>query len=390
MEKGSFHTSRLSHSDKHPASTSLTRELDERVKNIPLPSQVPPGVDFAEIPAAALKSSTLETVISQNEDLMARLSVNLRKTNELETKLNQFESENKAIKNRFETLKEQYLVLQEKDRSSTARVFQMHEESCQQKVQLQKLEKSYADLYVQAQAFQKRMSRLERYRAMVKRVSPAIQARSKVAKKLEHELVDFKATQSALHNQSLNQFESQLQTAQMMADGLKAKAQERDTLIEEKTQLENQLIYEKRQHETKLNEHVERIETLTTENANLRFEVKELLVTRESLQNEVTRFQGEIPHLQTERQRLTEQVESLQALWNHKQRELEQLTEKNRSLQKLNQQISVSLNQQRRELHALETELEQERMTSQEKVKTLLAEIQMLRIQMTDNGDTKL
>jgi len=43
------------------------------VKNVPLPNQLPKGIDFKELPGAAFKSATLEALISQNEDLMARL-----------------------------------------------------------------------------------------------------------------------------------------------------------------------------------------------------------------------------------------------------------------------------------------------------------------------------
>ncbi|NJL24681.1 MAG: hypothetical protein HC902_05610 [Calothrix sp. SM1_5_4] len=133
MEKGSFHTS----------------QADERVKTIPLPNQLPKGLDFTEIHPSALKSSALETLISQNEDLMARLSVSLRKTSELEERLSASESENQSLRARFDTLKQQFLVVQEKDRMSSLRATQLQSENLEQKSRAHKLEKLYADLFVQ-------------------------------------------------------------------------------------------------------------------------------------------------------------------------------------------------------------------------------------------------
>lgn len=389
MEKGSFHTSGPSQSanfSETRSGTSLTRELDQRVKNIPLPTQMPKGVDFTEIPAAALKSATLESLISQNEDLMARLSVTLRKTGEIESKSHQLEQENQAIKARFETLKEQFLLLQEKDRMGALRNFQILEENAQQKTQLQRMEKLYADILMQAKAFQNKVIKLERNQARLLKGAKAVQERAKIVSRMERELVDLKTSQAS----SRNSYESRLADTIGLVESLKNKAQERDEMFEAKTKLENQLIHERRQADLKIHEQEERLADLDKKATELRVEVKELLVDRESKIQEIARLTEELPHLQADRQRLIEQVESLQALWNHKQRELEQAEEKNKNLQKLNQSISLTLNEQRKTVNALETELETERMTNRETVRTLNNEIQMLRNQMIASSEEKL
>lgn len=389
MEKGSFHTSGPSQSANFPdtrSGTTLTRELDDRVKNIPLPTQIPRGVDFTEIPAAALKSATLESLISQNEDLMARLSVTLRKTNEFESKNHQLEQENQAIKARFETLKEQFLLLQEKDRMGALRNFQILEENAQQKHQLERMEKLYADIFSQAKAFQNKVIKLERNQARLRKGAKAVQERAKIVSRMERELVDLKTTQAS----NRNSYESRLADTIGLVESLKNKAQERDEMFEAKTKLENQLIHERRQADLKIHESEERIAILEKQSTDLRIEVKELLVDRESKMQEVARLTEDLPNIQADRQRLIEQVESLQALWNHKQRELEQAEEKNKNLQKLNQSISLTLNDQRKNLHSLESELETERMTSQETIRSLNKEIQMLRAQMIAKPEEKL
>src|SRR6185437_9717415 len=95
MEKGSFHDSQL---DPFPARPKTRTEADDVVRQIPLPNQMPKGLEFSEIPASILKTATMETLLSQNEDLMARLSVALRKGNALEDQMSEIQAENGALK----------------------------------------------------------------------------------------------------------------------------------------------------------------------------------------------------------------------------------------------------------------------------------------------------
>ncbi len=355
------------------------KTVDEKIKSIPLPSQVPKGLDFTDIPVSALKSSTLESLISQNEDLMARLSVALRKVNELEEYTGHLEDERKNIRARFDILKDQLLVLKEKDKSATQRGLHQHEENHTLKVHSEKLERHYSDLYKQAQGLQKRLILLERYRARVQKASASIQNKARLAGRFEQELFLLKKELSIQHSQMVSAYELKLADAQAEIGQLRPKALERDKIFEDLVQTENAKVYAERELEEHRKDNEAAIERLQNENASLRIELKELLVDRESKTQELTRLEAEIPHLHERERALTEQVESLQALWNHKQFELERMEEKNNSLQKLNQSLSATLNGQRRELHELKTELDKERFMNEERVKTLLAEIQSLR-----------
>lgn len=370
MEKGSFHTSHL-----NPA-----QELEERVKAIPLPNQLPKGVDFSDIPAAALKSSTLETLINQNEDLMARLSVSLRKNNELEERVAAHERESQNLRSRFETLKDQYMLLQEKDLRASTRTKELHEQNISLKQKTEKLEKMYADIFVQAQSFQRRLSQLERYRARVKKASVGLRNQLAETKHLREQVKEHTEQQISM----AAAYKARLMEAQEQVEVLRDKAAERDRMYNEKVQIENTLVFERRQLEMSRQDSSQRLERLEAENTSLRVQLKETLVDREAQAQELEQMRTEMPHLRDERTRLTEQVESLQALWSHKQREFEQLDEKNKNLQKLNQNISVTLNQQRKEIHQLKNEMEKERFASGEKVKTLLKEIEMLRARLTE------
>lgn len=366
MEKGSFHSSAPAHS------------MEEFVRHVPLPTQLPKSLDFTELPQGSFKSTAMEGIIAQNEDLMSRLSVALRRGGEFEEKIEFLEKENSGLRNRFEALKDQYMILQAKDQISSGRVADLHDDAVTYKNQSQKLEKLYADLYVQAQAFQKRLQRAERGQARLRKAARSLQKKAKGADQLRKEL-DHTITSS---QQAIEKYESKLDLVRHEVEGMRAKVQERDSIFGEKVKLENQLVYEQRQTAMRDAENLQQIETLGSENIALRSQLKTTLVTNESQRLEIERLSSELPHLRQVRENLTEQVESLQALWSHKQKELEALEEKNRSLQKLNQSISLTLNQQRKEIHGLEQEVEKERFTAEERIKTMLAEIQMLRRQL--------
>lgn len=365
MEKGSFHTS----------VNPVIQQSDEAVRKIALPNQLPKGIDFNEIPVERLKSSTLEHLINQNEDLMARLSVSLRRSTQMEDKIQALETENSTLRARFETIKEQYLLVSEKDKISTSRTIQLHEEGVTFKKKSEKLEKAYSDLYVQAQAFQEQLQQAERRAARYKKAAYALKPSARMAKTLQAELDQ--AIDS--HKNATHAFDIKISQARLEIDGMRAKINERDRLFQQNINLENELVQERRQFHAHRDESQALNEKLSAENASLRKQLKETLVLSESQAQEIIKLTQDIPHLRDEKQNLIEQVESLQALWNHKQKELETLEEKNKSLQKLNQSISLTLNQQRKQIHQLEQALEKERFQAGEKEKILNDEIQLLR-----------
>lgn len=76
MDTESFTAANLGHLDFESES--------QKVDHIPLPNSIPIAKDYTQLPKEILKSSTVENLISQNEDLMARLKVSLRRLSILE------------------------------------------------------------------------------------------------------------------------------------------------------------------------------------------------------------------------------------------------------------------------------------------------------------------
>lgn len=368
MEKGSFHPS---------AGASRVQKLDEIVSQIPLPNELPKGLDFTNSPnisTSKINSSTLDSLISQNEDLMARLSVALRKTNFLDEKSSALESENSTLKHRMNAMEDKLLILQEKDRLNTGRNQNLHEEANTSRAAVVKLERMYADIYVQAQDLQRRTSLLERYRARIQKAKINLQKDARRAKVLESQLQILESSRS----QFVAGFEAKLHEARTQVEEVRAKALERDHIQEERIRLENKMLFEQRQFSQSRQSSLAEVERLENDLASTRAQLKESLVFTESQRMELDRLKYEIPDLQEEVKGLRDQVESLQTLWAHKQIEFGKLEEKNRNLQNLNQAVSANLNLQRKEIQDLKLGMEREIYLKHEKIKAQQAEIEML------------
>ena len=61
--------------------------MDQDVNRIPIPSEIPMAIDTSLIPKEVLRTGAVESLISQNEDLMARIKVLIRRQSSLENQL---------------------------------------------------------------------------------------------------------------------------------------------------------------------------------------------------------------------------------------------------------------------------------------------------------------
>ncbi len=87
------------------------------IHDIPLPNQSPVPVDIKNLPIEALQSQVVSELVSQNEDLMARLSINLKRNAELESKLIQEGNKIRDYQRKTTLLSDQVLILKEKNRT---------------------------------------------------------------------------------------------------------------------------------------------------------------------------------------------------------------------------------------------------------------------------------
>ncbi len=365
---------------------------DWKLDNVPLPNQVPVGLDFSQIPQNIIKSGVVDALISQNDDLMSRLGVAIRRVALLEEKVSDARNETDRYRSQYENLNDQLLVLKEKSRSLYERKDREEGEYLSLKDQIRLLEIRYGELYSQSQNKEaqllkqfenevKELNRLKRYRTRVNRAAVGLKKSANEKWQAEVKFAQSEKTQESLRislNESAQYIqeltkEHKLQTQKMIEqyetritdfktklnevtqqnENLGEKMHQFDSLIEEKMRLENQVILlERREQEEKVRTAAE-VSDLQKALARYRNEAKELAMELDAATTELSATKTEFAQVSTDKKALEEQVDNLQVLWRNQQLQIEKSQEKVSSLQKLNQELSVAINQYRRDIREL-------------------------------------
>ncbi|MEK6554489.1 MAG: hypothetical protein AABZ31_04560, partial [Bdellovibrionota bacterium] len=352
---------------------------DWKLDNVPLPNQVPVGLDFSQIPQNIIKSGVVDALISQNDDLMSRLGVAIRRVALLEEKVSDARNETDRYRSQYENLNDQLLVLKEKSRSLYERKDREEGEYLSLKDQIRLLEIRYGELYSQSQNKEaqllkqfenevKELNRLKRYRTRVNRAAVGLKKSANEKWQAEVKFAQSEKTQESLRislNESAQYIqeltkEHKLQTQKMIEqyetritdfktklnevtqqnENLGEKMHQFDSLIEEKMRLENQVILlERREQEEKVRTAAE-VSDLQKALARYRNEAKELAMELDAATTELSATKTEFAQVSTDKKALEEQVDNLQVLWRNQQLQIEKSQEKVSSLQKLNQELS--------------------------------------------------
>ncbi len=359
---------------------------------VPLPTEVPRGIDLSQVPANIVRSGVIDALVNQNEDLMSRLGVALRRVALLEEKVSDSRLETEQFRIKYENLNDQLLILKEKSRSLSERKDRDEGEYQTLKDQIQLLEIRYAELYTtteskesnllkQFEGQDKRARRLERYRTRVRRAVASLKksardkwdaevrlAQSEISQdNLRKNLAESAEYISNLTRENKNQLSeltnlnenrvrelhAQLEETIAQNARLAERVTDYDALVEAKIRLENEIILvERREEEIRIQTAAE-VSDLQKGLGRYRNEAKELAIELESTVTELQRKNEDIAAANEQIKAFEEQVENLQILWRDNQEQIEKVNEKNRSLQKLNQELSIAINQYRREIRDL-------------------------------------
>lgn len=372
MKDGSF--------DQHLSDIDF--EEDFEIRKTPLPSEIPAPIQLNALPESLGKSGVIEALMSQNDDLMSRLGVALRRIAQLEDLVTGTETENKNLQAKYESLKDQVLVFKEKARLISERKNNEEFDFNSLKEQLQIMEIRYSELYQNQQAKEAKWlsenskqaaenSRLNRYRNRILRVARSLQSKHKTLAASQRALTEKASQKESLYetmkthlleatehiqkqkqeyDQELNALKSQFEASQTLVQKLTLEKEELEAVSENNVRLENEIVLHERKFEDYQLKTSTEITDLQSSMARYRNEAKELALTIETQQSEIEEKSQIIGDLNKESFALKEQVENLQALWKEQQRKLEKHIEKNTSLQKLNQELSLAINQYRRDL----------------------------------------
>jgi chromosome segregation ATPase len=339
----------------------------------PLPIEIPPPPDLSQLPVHILHSGTVETLIGQNEDLMARLKVNVRRNSVLEQQIYQQEQINAELGRANGSLMSQLQVFQEKDRmwrDKSAKIDGQQEgmkgELEMLRAKLRASEERNVSLK-RAGVFRRRVQRW--VRPMIDRLiakSKADQAAKSRSDALVSELRT-RVSDLVQHTQGMqNQFskdqaklveqyelkykflKTDLDKAIADAKLMREKAQRLDSLVEQKALLENRVVFLERKGAEIERTRLEEMKCLQEQTTEFRKEAKSLALDTAAKDAEIMELKKAMEELRAERDRLQDQFESMQSVWSDSQKRMESMKLQSETLNRLNQELSRQLKDQRR------------------------------------------
>lgn len=318
------------------------------------------------------KSTSLETIISQNDDLMARLKVTLRRLTVLENENEELKQEHQQTTRSYQALSDQILIWKEKEKQWKGRCQSLEQELTLLKQRFPELEK-----------MEEKLHRFERYQEKVKtQIKPYIQQLKNYAESLheqikelntEVESKDFKIQDLSRQNIFLSEnfevfkinFESQqariieefekereyllneIKSALEQNTKLSEKADRLDKSLAKQDELENLVISLRRSKEEaqlkfdiELNELRSQISAIKMQNIESTIKIEDLSKEKESLEKQLM-------EAQLKSSSNDEQLVSIRYLWKQKSEEVEHLKMSLQSLEKINLDLSQSLRQLR-------------------------------------------
>lgn len=333
---------------------------------VPLPTEIPPPPDFSSLPPSILHSGTVETLIGLNEDLMARLKVNIRRNGILEQQILENEKVHTELARVNKSLVSQLQVLQEKDRftrEKSSRFEALKNENSVLHGQVRALGSFHRRVRAWVRPLIHRLKselNTERVRAQIAedrvltKEAQLSDVRSKLTEAISHiqnQEKKFSKDQAKLVEQyesQKSQIEKDLEKLRNEAKYLREKAARMDEAVARRTEADNRIVYlERRIQELEKSFHTELTE-FQEQAAKYRHEAKMLAVETLELDRKLREATEKFETKNEAHQKLQDQFESLQALWADAQKKLEASRLQQESLNKLNQELSRQLKEQRK------------------------------------------
>ncbi len=323
---------------------------------VPLPFQIPEPPDLSKVPLSVIHSATVETLISQTEDLSARLKVQIRRNAVLERRAIELEETLKNTDKELQTIKRQQEVLQEKDLSHIEKIHTLQTNMEMQKKELDLLETRYSesnnlnqrreeDAKNTHQELQTKIKDLERLLPLEKE-NFVLQDENTFLKKKIEELCSYLQKKEEESKDIRNLLQTKTDTISKLEQtvaSLQQHVEMNRKAIEEKTELENQLIMKEREKEQTTSHLTNEVMTHRQELKNLQLITKNMSSEKSQLSLQLKSCEETINGLSKDNAELDKQIENLQNLWYKLQAEHEKEKIKSNALTKLNRELSVEL-----------------------------------------------
>lgn len=313
------------------------------------------------------RSQALQSAMNQNEDLMARLKAAMIRNSEFENQLEDKEIEVQRLRKERDDLHEQTLILKEKElifrertEKSLQRGEQFKEENTELLLRLAKVERAFRRLFKYREKVRTQIPYLKSLRKKAHRLSDVNSHLKRQIEELTTRLQKIHSEMSESQSNLISDYETQIRKIQEELDAAQKKAKERDQFKQSQVEFENRSIELDRELQHIKLAYSKESHALRSDLDQYRRQTKELLVQCETLKSQMSSKIIELNGANETNEKLADQVESLQILWKEKQEDLERSQERNRSLQKLNQDISLKVNELKKECHQLKQKLEAE------------------------------
>lgn len=347
--------------------------------------------NLTQLPSAKVKSGAIESLLSQNEDLSARLKVLLRRLASIEEENLKLTQEHREMKHQLAGLVDQVAVYREKEYTWRERTLTAEESLDIQQSELRQKEVEFAKLRTQEWEMRENLQaqlnkveqsylRLMRYRARIKNwAHPAmkrllalneekdqrieqfkreiqnteVQCQSLIQKNLEQvrksrealRAVEEEKLQLVAHfEQQRDDLRAEISSLTETSNELRKKATMLDRSLERQDYLENRLVFAERENQELRIKFNEEFSIVQTQMFEWRNKAQSLEAANESLSNRTNELELQYRQTKEVAERLDEQMETLRLLWKEKVHENERLRKNLQAVEAINSDLSVKIN----------------------------------------------
>ncbi len=363
---------------------------------IPLPTEMPSPPNLDEVPHYIKISKTVESLIGQNEDLMARLKVNIRQNTLLESQLQDEIRISREMKTLNSKMQSQFEILLEK------------EDLLKSKLEIQDLElEKVRETLSQSNTTLHQVGILKSYqrrvrlwvRAFISRLNYQIKMLKQKNLELENDAIeqqkkasDFKAKMNeALHALQIKERENQKDKIQLIEDfenrsfqlsqdnenylieikNLKQKLQNFNELQKQLSQYQGQAEhFEKKYQDLKSQSEISNSE-LNQSLLKFMTQAERTQLENETLISKSADLEKQNRILNAKNHEAMSRHEAMNVLWSETQLQRAQLKLKNEAIVKLNQDLSLKLKEQRKAMTGAEILTKKERDAQLQTIKEL-------------------
>jgi chromosome segregation ATPase len=330
-------------------------------------------------PSQSSQKTSFQALLSQNEDLTARLRVTLQNFAEKDQLNENLQQRNHDLESRFSALNDQILIWKEKEKIWRNKEANWENSSREEKIRLEIETSLLRQKASQAEELELQVARFQKYQDKIKTsVKPYISQLKGYAKSLLEQtksmnqtLIENEGTieqlkrqldnkQAALEaqgakyenekNQLILYFEDErtglkkeIIDLRQMTEVLEEKSRLLNKSLERQDELENLVVALRRSKDEIIHNNVLELEKLRGNHKKVNEEISILRVRNEDMAKEVHRLSDKLNESEKNSEKIKEQLTSLRFQWTSKSQENDKLQLSVRSLEKINQDLSQKL-----------------------------------------------